>query len=75
MSPTHRTALPDPDDTLKLLSVAEVVELTGLTLDRVRKLVYCRQLPTVRIGPKRVYVRKSDLIEWLNGNTTPAREG
>jgi len=72
--PTHRTTTPDPDESLGLLDVPAIEQLTGLSHDFVRKLVYTRKLPTVRIG-KRVFVRRSALSDWINDNTTPAREG
>ncbi len=71
---THRT-IPqgDPDD-LGLLDVYAIMSLTGLSQDFVRKLIYGRYLPTVKIG-RRVFVRRSVLNEWIEQNTTPAREG
>lgn len=70
--PTHRTT--DPDESLGLLDVPAIEQLTGLSHDFVRKLVYGRQLPTVRIG-KRVFVRRTALADWIDSNTAPAREG
>lgn len=70
--PTRRTTQDDPAD-LGLLDVPAIEALTGLSHDFVRKLVYGRSLPTVRIG-RRVFVRRSVLSEWIEQNTTPARE-
>ncbi len=58
---------------LELLDVAGVRTATGLSRDFCRRLVYGRQVPTVRIGG-RVFVRRSDLASWIQANTQPARE-
>lgn len=74
MSPAHCDPTPnDPRPDLGLLDVHAVAELTGLGSELVRKLVYGRRLPTVRIGG-RVFVRRTDLAEWIDANTKPARE-
>lgn len=71
--PTYRTTTPAGDD-LGMLDIAAIEALTGWSHDFVRRLVYGRQLPTVRIG-RRVFVRRSALSEWIDQNTAPAREG
>jgi len=68
----HRLTEHESDD-LGLLDVPAIEALTGLSHDLVRKLVYYRRLPTVRIG-KRVFVRRAALLDWIESNTTPARE-
>ncbi|MEA4944534.1 MAG: helix-turn-helix domain-containing protein [Propionicimonas sp.] len=57
---------------LELLDVAGIVAATGLAARTVRELVYTRQLPVVKVG-SRAYVRRSDLADWIERNTEPAR--
>ncbi|MGC3994788.1 MAG: hypothetical protein QM779_11850 [Propionicimonas sp.] len=72
-STTTQHAPSAPTDDLELLDVPAIENLTGLPHDFVRKVVYGRYLPTVRVG-RRVLVRRSDLVEWIAANTQPPRE-
>lgn len=57
----------------QLLDIPAIVALTGLSARTVRELVYVKRcFPIVRVG-RRVYVRLSDLLRWLDDNTSPAR--
>lgn len=62
----------NPHPQPELLDVPAIEALTGLPRGTVRELVYCRRLPTVKLG-RRVYVRRDALDAWIDANTRPAR--
>lgn len=66
-------ARPARDEDLQLLDIPAVRALTGLSERFVRELVYTRRVPVVKLG-RSVFVRRADLAEWIQQNTTPPRE-
>lgn len=52
-------------DMPKLLTVAEVAELLGMTEGAVRNLVYRRQIPHLRVGGRRVRFDAAEIADWL----------
>lgn len=63
---------PDPADALRVLTLPEAAEATGLTVRALRHLVATRRVPVVRLG-RSVRIRQSDLAAVLDAATTPAR--
>jgi excisionase family DNA binding protein len=56
---------------LRLYTVDEVSESTGLPVPTLRKLIATRAIPVVRIGAA-VRFRATDLAQWLEANSAPA---
>lgn len=50
-----------------LLTVGEVAELTGFAEGTLRHWVSEKRIPVVRISPRCVRFRLSDIEEWLEG--------
>ncbi|WP_076680574.1 helix-turn-helix domain-containing protein [Microbacterium sp. RU33B] len=59
---------------IRLLTLEQAAEATGLTTRALRHLYSSRRVPVTRLG-RRVYFRQSDLSEWLDANTRPAETG
>lgn len=53
-------------DMPKLLTVAEVAELLGMTEGAVRNLVYRRQIPHLRVAGRRVRFDAVEIANWLS---------
>ena len=52
--------------TEKLLTYEEVSELTGLGLSVLYKKVKAKQFPHIRLGPRFVRFRESDILKWID---------
>ncbi|MGO1539709.1 MAG: helix-turn-helix domain-containing protein [Leucobacter sp.] len=66
MNPNNRAVVPET-----LLTIPEVAERLGITERLAQKLVYTRQLPTVKIG-RLVRVHPDDLAAYVADHTRPA---
>jgi excisionase family DNA binding protein len=54
-------------DTAILLTAAEVAKLTGFAEGTIRHFVSQRRIPFIRISPRCVRFRRSDIEAWLEG--------
>ena len=52
-------------DAPKLLTVDEVAHMLGMTESAVRHLVYRRQIPHVKVGPKTLRFDPVEIADWL----------
>jgi len=60
---------------LRLLSVRQLSELTGLSCSTIYKLVEAKMIPYIKLGKgknSRVYFRKSQIERWLEEKEQPA---
>lgn len=55
------------DDYPDLLTPTHIAELTGFTVQYVRRLCRERRLPAVQIGARQWFVPKPRFIEYVNG--------
>lgn len=62
-----------PPPAALLLDVRAATLLAGTTERTMRRLFDERELPLVRVR-RRLYVRRSDLLAYLDANTIPARQ-
>jgi len=60
----------DPNE---LLTVEEVAKILRLNQQTVRNMIDRRELGSIRVGPRRVRVRRSQLDEFLAAGERPAR--
>jgi excisionase family DNA binding protein len=62
-------------DTLpdRLLTIAEVSELTGLAVGTLYHFVSQRRIPVVRLSKRCIRFRQSDLSEWIKALTQETR--
>ena len=59
----------------EFLTVAEIAELLKLNQQTVRNWIDAGKLPAIRVGERRVRIRRSDLVRFLErGHTAPAPE-
>ena len=56
----------------ELLTMQDVADLTGMTVQYVRRLAREGRIPAVRIGQRRWYVPKPRFIEWIMGGGSDA---
>jgi excisionase family DNA binding protein len=56
----------------RLLTVDEVADYLSMTPTAVRHMVYRRQLPFVRLGPKRLRFDVVEINAWLEDQRVPA---
>lgn len=59
-------------DPLRLLTVPEAADATGLEPRAIRHLIAMRRVPVVRLG-RSVKLRRADLAAVIEAATTPAR--
>ena len=52
-------------DVPKLLTAPEVADLLGMSEGAVRNLVYRRQIPHVKVGPKTLRFDPVEIADWL----------
>ena len=52
-------------DVPKLLTAPEVAEMLGMSEGAVRHLVYRRQIPHVKLGPKTLRFDPIEIADWL----------
>lgn len=57
----------------QLLRVSEVAEQLALRPDTVRRLLYERRLPRVRVGKRAIRIRESDVEAFIRLGFEPAR--
>jgi excisionase family DNA binding protein len=57
---------------LRLHTVEEVSESTGIPVSTLRKLIAGQSIPFVRVGSG-IRFRATDLAQWLDQNTVPTR--
>jgi len=50
---------------LKLLSVKELSERTGLSIWTIYELVERKRIPHLRLGSRKIYFREEQIIQWL----------
>ena len=55
-----------------LLTPAEAAEITRLSVSTVRQYIASGIMPVTRLG-RRTFVRKADLVRWIEENTTRGR--
>lgn len=55
-----------------LLTAAEVAELTGFAEGTIRHFVSQRRIPFIRISPRCIRFRRSDIDAWLQQQLVPA---
>jgi excisionase family DNA binding protein len=60
---------------LKLLTVAEAADLLRLKESTVRAWILRRQIPYIKMGGKRVFLRRSDLEQLIATSVVPAQTG
>lgn len=58
-----------------LLTYAETAGRFGIAIDRLRWLVHRRRIPHVRLGPRSVFFREREVLEWIDRHAVPARPG
>lgn len=58
----------------KLLSYSEINERTGISKGTLAWWVRERKIPHVRLGPRHVKFRWSDVSSWLDSKTLPPLE-
>lgn len=61
-------------DPLRLLTVPEAADATGLDERAIRHLIFTRRIPVVRLS-RSVRIRRADLAAVIESATTPARVG
>lgn len=61
-----RQIQPDPD---QLLTIAQVAELLGVPKAYAYELARRGELPKIRVGPKYIRVRLSEVKPWLDGHS------
>lgn len=55
-----------------LLTIKDVVEITGMTPQYLRQLARQGRIPAVRIGGRKWYLPKADFVEWLRSGGSDA---
>jgi excisionase family DNA binding protein len=55
-----------------ILTVAEAAAYMRLSKAQLYKMITRHQVPHIRLGQKRVVIRRIDLEKWLEGNTQKA---
>ncbi|SFX40975.1 helix-turn-helix domain-containing protein [Ruminococcus sp. XPD3002] len=50
------------------LNIAEISELTGLSISLIRKMTHSGEIPHIRVGRRILYPAEA-LAEWLSENT------
>jgi excisionase family DNA binding protein len=58
----------------QLLNVAEAAEMCHLKVSTIRRWIFNRRLPFVKLG-RRVLLRSSDIEALIEQNIVPARDG
>ena len=64
------TVAPERD----LLTIEECVKLTGLKKSFLYRLTHERRIPHCKPGGNRVYIRRDDLLHWMEGNKIKTSE-
>lgn len=64
----------DAKDEQVLLKIEDVARLTGLSVGTLYHWVSQRRIPFVRLSPRSIRFRRSDLEHWLDGMHHPARD-
>jgi excisionase family DNA binding protein len=59
---------------LDLLTIEECVKLTGLKKSYLYRLTHQKRLPHCKPGGNRVYIRRGDLLRWMEGNKIKTSE-
>jgi len=57
------------NERMKLLNFKEAAEQLGVPVDGVRDLVAHRQIPVVRLSPRRLRIKESDLRDYVESRT------
>jgi excisionase family DNA binding protein len=53
----------------EMMTVAEAAAYLRLSKAQLYKMIVQHQIPHIRLGQKRVVIRRMDLEKWLEGNT------
>ncbi len=61
---TAQAIAPDRD----LLTIEECSQLSGLKKSYLYRLTHQRQIPHCKPGGNRVFIRRDDLLNWMEGN-------
>lgn len=56
-----------------LLTYLEAAALLGLPLGSLYSMVHQRRIPHIRLGPRLVRFRRSEVEAWLDSHAVPAR--
>ena len=69
-TPTAPTVPPDRE----LLTIEECVKLTGLKKSYFYRLTHQKRLPHCKPGGNKVFIRRDDLLRWMEGNKIKTNE-
>jgi len=62
------------DKNLRLYSVKELSERTGLSIWTIYELVEKEKIPYLRLGKRKIYFREEKILEWLKSQEISPRE-
>lgn len=53
-----------------LLTVPEMAKILRIGRNAAYEMVYQKNFPVLRLGPKKIRVPKSELLKWIKNNTS-----
>lgn len=53
-----------------LLTVPEMAEILRIGRNAAYELIYQKNFPVLRLGPKKIRVPKTELLKWISDNTS-----
>jgi excisionase family DNA binding protein len=65
--------IPEATRNDRLLTIREVSEFTGLAVGSIYHMVSAKRIPVVRLSPRCIRFRYSDLLDWIRTLSQKAR--